>query len=105
MIGEIRDAETAEIACRAALIGRPVLSTLHVNSAEETVTRLRDLGVEDYLINSVLRGVLAQVLVPKCCVECGGSGCETCGGSGVIGREVEARLLKGKKCACRLRYG
>ena len=54
--------ETAEIACRAALVGRLVVSTLHVNSAEEATVRLRDLGVEAYLVGSVLRGVLAQSL-------------------------------------------
>jgi len=62
MIGEIRDGETAAMACRAALVGRLVLSTLHVNSAEEAPLRLRDLGVEDYLVDAVLVGVLAQEL-------------------------------------------
>ena len=60
MIGEIRDAETAAMACRAALVGRLVLSTLHVNSAEEAPLRLRDLGVKDYPVEAVLVGVLAQ---------------------------------------------
>jgi len=62
MIGEIGDRETAEIACRAALAGRLVLSTLHVNAAEEATVRLRDLGVEEYLIGSVMRGVLVHTL-------------------------------------------
>ena len=65
MIGEIRDAETAAMACRAALVGRLVLSTLHVNSAEEAPLRLRDLGVENYLVDAVLVGVLAQELVMR----------------------------------------
>ncbi|MFP3422186.1 ATPase, T2SS/T4P/T4SS family, partial [Bacillus sp. SIMBA_161] len=55
MVGEIRDQETAEIACRAALVGRMVLSTLHTNSPEGAVTRLKDLGVPTYIIRDVLR--------------------------------------------------
>ena len=62
MVGEIRDEETAEIACRAALVGRMVLSTLHTNSPEGAVTRLQDLGVPTYIIRDVLRGVLGQQL-------------------------------------------
>jgi len=62
MVGEIRDEETAEIACRAALVGRMVLSTLHTNSPEGAVTRLMDLGVPDYIVKDVLRGVLGQSL-------------------------------------------
>ena len=62
MIGEIRDQETAEIACRAALVGRMVLSTLHTNSPQGAVTRLVDLGVPDYIVRDVLRGVLGQRL-------------------------------------------
>lgn len=62
MIGEIRDRETAEMACRAALIGRLVLSTLHVSRPDEAITRLIDLGVDRYLVDAVLKGVLAQRL-------------------------------------------
>lgn len=62
MIGEIRDSETAEIACRAALIGRMVLSSLHTNSPEAAVTRLVDLGVPEYVVKDVLRGTLGQRL-------------------------------------------
>ena len=65
MVGEIRDLETAEIAARAALTGHLVLSTLHTNSAAAAITRLRDMGMEDYLIAAVLRGVLAQRLVRR----------------------------------------
>lgn len=64
MIGEIRDGETAEIACRAALVGRLVLSTLHTGSPDAAKTRLLDLGVEQYLVDDVLVGVLGQRLVP-----------------------------------------
>ncbi len=70
MVGEIRDLETAEIAARAALTGHLVLSTLHTNSAASAITRLRDMGVEDYLISAVLRGILAQRLVRRLCEAC-----------------------------------
>jgi general secretion pathway protein E len=70
MIGEIRDLETAEIAVHGALTGRLVLSTLHTNSAAASITRLRDMGLQDYLIASVLRGVLAQRLVRRLCADC-----------------------------------
>lgn len=70
MIGEIRDLETAEIAVQAALTGHLVLSTLHTNSAAATVTRLRDMGVEDYLLTATLNGVLAQRLVRRLCAHC-----------------------------------
>jgi general secretion pathway protein E len=70
MIGEIRDLETAEIAVQAALTGHLVLSTLHTNSAAATVTRLRDMGVEDYLLTATLKAVLAQRLVRRLCAKC-----------------------------------
>jgi general secretion pathway protein E len=70
MVGEIRDPETAQIAVQAALTGHLVLSTLHTNSAAAAVTRLRDMGVEDYLLTAVLRGVLAQRLVRRLCTAC-----------------------------------
>jgi general secretion pathway protein E len=70
MVGEIRDAETAQIAVRAALTGHLVLSTLHTNDAASTVGRLLDMHVEDYLVNSTLNGILAQRLVRTLCPEC-----------------------------------
>jgi general secretion pathway protein E len=70
MVGEIRDLETAQIAVQAALTGHLVLSTVHTNSAAATVTRLRDMGLEDYLLTAVLRGVLAQRLVRRLCQTC-----------------------------------
>src|SRR5205823_14860255 len=70
MIGEIRDLETAEIAIQAALTGHLVLSTGHTNSAAATVTRLRDMGVEDYLLTATLKAVLAQRLVRRLCAKC-----------------------------------
>jgi general secretion pathway protein E len=70
MVGEVRDLETAQIAVQAALTGHLVLSTLHTNSAAATITRLRDMGLEDYLLTAVLRGVLAQRLVRRLCDAC-----------------------------------
>ena len=70
MVGEIRDGETAQIAVQAALTGHLVLSTLHTNSAAAAVTRLRDMGVEDYLLTAVLRGIMAQRLVRRLCPAC-----------------------------------
>lgn len=70
MVGEIRDTDTAEIAVRASLTGHLVLSTLHTNDAISTISRLRDMGVEPYLIASSLLGVVAQRLVRKICPDC-----------------------------------
>ncbi len=70
MVGEIRDLETAEIAIQASLTGHLVLSTLHTNTAVGAVTRLRDMGVEPFLLSSSLLGVLAQRLVRLLCPHC-----------------------------------
>jgi general secretion pathway protein E len=70
MVGEIRDLETAQIAVQAALTGHLVLSTVHTNSAAATIARLRDMGLEDYLMTAVLRGILAQRLVRRLCPHC-----------------------------------
>ena len=70
MVGEIRDLETTEIAVQASLTGHMVLSTLHTNTAVGAVTRLRDMGVEPFLLSSSLVGVLAQRLVRTLCVDC-----------------------------------
>ena len=70
MVGEIRDAETAELAVRAAMTGHLVLSTLHANRASEAALRMRDMGVPDYLLKSVLRLVGAQRLVRTLCDAC-----------------------------------
>jgi general secretion pathway protein E len=70
MVGEIRDLETAEIAVQASLTGHLVFSTLHTNGAVGAVTRLRDMGVEPFLLSSSLIGVLAQRLVRMLCTEC-----------------------------------
>ena len=104
MIGEIRDRETADIAIRAALTGHLVFSTLHTNDAPSAITRLVDMGVENYLMSSSLVGVLAQRLVRTICKSCRtsagnrispygqlietfkGAGCDVCFGSGYVGR-------------------
>ena len=70
MVGEIRDLETAEIAVQASLTGHLVLSTLHTNSAVGAIARLRDMGVEPFLLSSSLIGVLAQRLVRQLCPHC-----------------------------------
>jgi len=121
MIGEIRDLETAQIAVQAALTGHLVLSTLHTNSAAATVTRLRDMGLEDYLLTATLRAVLAQRLVRRLCSDCKTAapappalidrfgldrlaasgpivlyhpaGCPSCRGTGYRGRRAIAELL------------
>jgi type II secretory ATPase GspE/PulE/Tfp pilus assembly ATPase PilB-like protein len=74
MVGEIRDRETADIAIRAALTGHLVFSTLHTNDAPSAITRLTDMGVENYLITSSLVAVLAQRLVRVICPHCKGAG-------------------------------
>jgi type IV pilus assembly protein PilB len=70
MVGEIRDLETASIAIKAALTGHLVLSTLHTNSAPETVTRLLDMGIEGFNVASAINLIVAQRLVPRICLVC-----------------------------------
>ncbi len=70
LVGEIRDLETAEIAVQASLTGHMVFSTLHTNDAPSSVTRLRDMGLEQFLITATLEGILAQRLVRKICDDC-----------------------------------
>lgn len=70
MVGEVRDAETADIAIRSALTGHLVFSTLHTNDAVGAVARLMDMGIEPFLIASSLRGVMAQRLVRRVCQHC-----------------------------------
>ena len=70
LVGEIRDYETAEIAIQAALTGHIVFSTLHTNDAPSTITRLRDMGVPEFMICATVEGILAQRLVRRICTEC-----------------------------------
>jgi len=74
MIGEIRDTETAQMAVQAALTGHLVFSTVHTRDAAGAVTRLMDLGIEPFLLSSVLRGVVAQRLIRRVCTHCGVDG-------------------------------
>jgi general secretion pathway protein E len=112
MIGEIRDRETADIAIRSALTGHFVFSTLHTNDAPSAVTRLTDMGVENYLITSSVVAILAQRLVRVICTQCResagrvlnpwgdyvdayrGRGCEVCNGSGYKGRAGIFELME-----------
>jgi len=121
MVGEIRDLETAEIAIQAALTGHKVLSTLHTNDSASTVSRLLDMGVEDYLLTSTVNGIVAQRLVRRICEACkaprevlpeiidelglrailadlppafaAGAGCPACNGTGYRGRTGIVEVL------------
>jgi general secretion pathway protein E len=118
MVGEIRDLETAQVAVQVALTGHLVLSTLHTNDAASGVTRLLDMGVEDYLIASTCNAILAQRLVRRLCLACKepyqvtpshsvrlglpaegpatlyrSRGCADCGSSGYRGRSTILELL------------
>src|SRR5208283_132983 len=70
MIGEIRDAETADVAIKASLTGHLVFSTLHANSAASAITRLLDMGTDRFLIAATMRLVVAQRLVRRLCMRC-----------------------------------
>jgi general secretion pathway protein E len=130
MIGEIRDLETVQIAVQAALTGHLVLSTVHTNSAAATMTRLRDMGLEDYLMTATLKAVLAQRLVRRLCRKCRApeeapaavrerfgldrlagegpitlyhpGGCPECRGTGFRGRRAIAELLVPSRATDRL---
>jgi len=121
MVGEIRDAETAEIAVQAALTGHLVFSTLHTNDAAGAISRLLEMGVQDYLLSSSLLGVLGQRLVRRLCPKCRkeipfagldgvagefnlhesrslstvweAAGCNSCSGTGYLGRVGIFELL------------
>ena len=116
MVGEIRDSETADIALRSALTGHLLLSTLHTNDATSSLSRLMDMGIENFLISSTLLGVLAQRLTRKLCVHCKEAtklspvitkdigvaedkfyfkalGCKECGFTGYKGRQAIGELF------------
>jgi len=98
MVGEIRDAETAEIAIQAALTGHLVFSTLHTNDAAGAVSRLLEMGVEDYLLASSLLGVLAQRLVRQVCKKCRQPAELAAGVLREIGGDGGAQAVEGKGC-------
>ncbi|MDO5580804.1 MAG: ATPase, T2SS/T4P/T4SS family [Planctomycetia bacterium] len=120
LVGEIRDRETAEIAVQASLTGHLVFSTLHTNDAPSTITRLRDMGIPEFLITATLQAILAQRLVRKICPDCRvpyrpteeqlaeldltpkdiegksfyqGAGCGTCNNTGYKGRTAIHEFL------------
>ena len=93
MIGEIRDQETAEIAVKASITGHLVVSTLHTNSSANTITRLADMGVENYLIADSVVGVIAQRLVRRVCPACGIVREATAGEKKILGIKDPARRI------------
>ncbi|MBV7518875.1 GspE/PulE family protein [Ensifer sp. ENS12] len=96
LVGEIRDRETAEIAVQAALTGHLVLSTLHTNSAVGAFSRLRDMGVEPFLLEATTRCVIGQRLVRRFCQHCSpdrNQSCENCGGTRFSGRRAAYEIL------------
>ena len=97
MIGETRDNETAMISARAAITGHLVLSTLHTNDAISTIVRIRDMGVENYLIAGSLVGVLAQRLARKICPNCMETYTPSAEDIKVLGRPVSV-LKRGRGC-------
>ncbi|MDX8411715.1 MAG: ATPase, T2SS/T4P/T4SS family, partial [Mariprofundaceae bacterium] len=122
LVGEIRDAETAKLAVRAAMTGHLVLSTLHTNDAAASIQRLIDMGAESYLLAPTLSAILAQRLVRSICPTCiielddaqarlsaagvkglpagmqarlwRGDGCAACDGTGYLGRTAVFELLR-----------
>ncbi len=104
LVGEIRDRESAQIAIQASLTGHLVLSTLHTNSAAGALTRLRDMGVDSFLIGASIRAVVAQRLLRKVCDQCNGQKsdigvsseerCGNCRGTGYSGRTVTYEILE-----------
>ncbi|MDX1969399.1 MAG: GspE/PulE family protein [Planctomycetaceae bacterium] len=97
LVGEIRDRETAETVFQASLTGHLVLTTLHAGSAAQGVTRLRDLGVEPYLLRAGLRGILCQRLLRQICncrrASPSSPGCEACWHTGYFGRFLISELM------------
>lgn len=93
MVGEIRDKETAELAVRSALTGHLILSTIHTNDSVGAISRLKNLGIEPYLIAGTLRTVMAQRLIRKTCKQCHGKGCELCTFTGYSGRTAVSEIF------------
>lgn len=100
MIGEIRDAETAQIAVQASITGHLVVSTLHTNSAASTVTRLADMGIESYLIADSVVGIIAQRLVRRLCPDCKQAYEATAEEKELLGHSADEPLKLYKPCGC-----
>ena len=105
LVGEIRDAETAEIAIQSSLTGHLVFSTLHTNDAASAVTRLVDMGIEPFLVASVIRAILAQRLIRVICPECKEGyipEAEALREIGIVPSQLERKMVyQGKGCpAC-----
>src|SRR5947199_507056 len=100
LIGEVRDLETADIAIQASLTGHLVFSTLHTNDAPGAITRLQDMGVDPYLVASVLEGVMAQRLVRRICAACRATDSPSAGDLGALGIAGTAGvpLYRGRGC-------
>ena len=98
MVGEIRDKDTAETALQASLTGHLVLTTLHTNSAPSSIPRLMDMGVKTFLLSGSINLIIAQRLVRRICVTCGGGAnkatCPTCKGTGYKGRIALIETMK-----------
>jgi len=97
MLGETRDAETAEISVKAAITGHLVISTLHTNDAISSIVRLEDMGLAPYLVANSLVGVVAQRLVRKVCANCGYETTPTAEETAIIGPDIKV-IRKGKGC-------
>lgn len=93
MVGEIRDAETANIALQAAMTGHLVLSTLHTNNAPAALARLAEMGIPPYLLAGSINLIISQRLVRTICSNCQGKGCEVCHQSGYKGRTAIVEAL------------
>ncbi len=92
MVGEIRDRETAELAVSAAMTGHLVVSSLHTNDAHSTITRLKDMGIEEYLLDATVSLVIAQRLVRKNCIHCSGPDMEMQAGLVRLAQEYTIQL-------------
>ncbi len=95
LVGEIRDAETAQIAVQSALTGHLVFTTVHANTVFDVVGRFEQFGIDSYTFASAINGVLAQRLLRRVCPKCAGasSGCAACRGTGYSGRFALGELL------------
>lgn len=97
MVGEVRDAETANIALQAAMTGHLVLTTLHTNNAPASLARLMEMGIQPYLLEGSINLIIGQRLVRKLCTACQGKGCAVCNNTGFKGRLAIVEVLAPSK--------